>query len=79
MKSFKLKYYAHAGETAQLDGKLGIICGWDDQDSDNSLIMAVIEGKGWKVPTIRTEGMHIVTHQENDKGYYFVKLKDIVK
>ena len=77
MKSCKLKYYAHSGKTAQLEGKTGIICGWDDDADDCSLIMAVTVGKGWPVPKLCNVGMHIITHKDNANGYYFVQVKDI--
>lgn len=79
MKSYKLKYYANAGKTAQLEGKTGIICGWDDDTDDCSLIMAVKDGKGWPVPFLPNFGMHIITDKDNAKGYYFVQEKDLIK
>jgi len=78
MKTFKLKYYAHAGKTATLEGKTGAICGWDDTDEDCSLIMAVMDGKGWPIPYLANTGMHIVTNRDNEKGYYFVGEKDLI-
>lgn len=79
MKNPKIKYYAHEGQTATRDGRTGIICGWDQTKDDSALIMAVTEGKGWVIPKVLITDLHIITHANNKKGYYYVKVKHILK
>lgn len=76
--SIKLKYYGYAGMMAECNGRKGIVCGWDSTEDDTSLIIAVTEGNGWKIPAKITSNMHIITHENNPKGYYFIEEKHII-
>lgn len=68
----KKAYEKYAGKEVQVNGSIGIVCGYDALDPDIDLIVAVQSGrKGWYMPVHKDV---IITNQDNTKGYWYANI-----
>lgn len=71
-------YEKHKGRKAlhdDWDNSIGIIVGHDEED----MIMAVVEGgEGWDYSKIEMMGEIIYDMKNNEKGYLFVREKNLL-